>query len=297
MQDPPTQNPKDRERTVTGSEVDASLPTFVVIGAMMAGTTTLNAWLGEHPDVCMSARKDLDFFLEDGNWQRGVGWYRLRFASCSGEKARGESSPNYSKTHADPEVAQRMYSVVPEARIVYLVREPIDLMRSNYRRRVIDGTETRSFVDAIAEDEDYQRTSRYIQHIGAYLKHYPKDRFLVITSELLAADPGATLAAVHMHLGVYPAGPPQDVGRLSVTDDRSVDSEWSLRLKANPAYWRALHRSWRLRNIHEQVFSRRTRVPSTQLPAPIEEDLRKDLEKDTQALEVFIGRRLIEWGR
>ncbi len=71
----------------------------------------------------------------------------------------------------------------------------------------------------------------------------------------------------------------------------------SLRLKANPAYWRALNRSWRLRNVHERVFSRKARVPSTQLPREVEESLRNDLEKDTQALEVFVGRNLTEWGR
>jgi len=296
MQDPTTQAQGNKGAT-TGSNVHSSLPTFVVIGAMKAGTTTLHAWLAEHPDVCMSARKELDFFVEDGNWERGVGWYRLRFASCAAERARGESSPNYAKTHADPGVPKRMYSVVPDARLIYLVREPIERMRSMYRHLVIDGTETRSFVDALTEDDDYLQTSRYIQHIGAYLKHYPKDRFLVITTEQLAAEPEATLAAVHSHLGVYPVDPPEDVRRRNVTGDRRVDSEMSLRLKANPAYWRALNRSWRLRNVHERVFSRKARVPSTQLPREVEESLRNDLEKDTQALEVFLGRKLTEWGR
>ena len=297
MQDPTTDAPQDKQGGTTGSDVHSSLPTFVVIGAMKAGTTTLHAWLAEHPDVCMSARKELDFFLEDENWERGVGWYRLRFASCSTEKARGESSPNYSKIHADPGVPERMHSVLPDARLVYLVREPIERMRSMYRHLVIDGTENRSFIDALTESDDYVQTSRYIQHVGAYLKHYPKDRFLVITTEQLAADPGATLAAVHSHIGVYPGDPPEDVGRRNVTDDRRVDSDMSLRLKANPAYWRALNKSWRLRNIHEQVFSRKGKVPSTQLPRELEESLRKDLEKDTQALEVFVGRKLTEWGR
>ena len=111
MQDPPTQAPHGNKGATTGSNVHSSLPTFVVIGAMKAGTTTLHAWLAEHPDVCMSARKELDFFVEDGNWERGVGWYRLRFVSCAAEKARGESSPNYAKIHAAPGVPKRMYSV------------------------------------------------------------------------------------------------------------------------------------------------------------------------------------------
>ena len=297
MQEPTTDESEGKKPGTTGSDVHSSLPTFVVIGAMKAGTTTLHAWLAEHPDVCMSARKELDFFVEDENWDRGIGWYRLRFANCAGERARGESSPNYSKTHADPGVAERMHSVLPDAKLIYLVREPIERMRSMYQHLAIDGTETRSFIDAVTEDPDYLQTSRYIEHVGAYLKHYPKDRFLIITTEQLASDPEETLAAVNNHIGVSPADPPEDVGRRNVTDDRRVDSEISLRLKANPAYWRALNKSWRLRNVHEQVFSRKARAPSTQLPREVEESIRKDLEKDTQALEVFVGRKFTEWGR
>ena len=52
-------------------ENQSSLPSFVVIGATRAGTETLNAWLNDHPDVCMSPREGLDFFLEDGTWGHG----------------------------------------------------------------------------------------------------------------------------------------------------------------------------------------------------------------------------------
>ena len=71
----------------------------------------------------------------------------------------------------------------------------------------------------------------------------------------------------------------------------------SLRLKANPAYWRALNRSWRLCSLHDRLLTRAARVPPTGLPLDVEAELRDDLEKDTQALEVFLGRKLTEWER
>ena len=91
--------------------------------------------------------------------------------------------------------------------------------------------------------------------------------------------------------------PSEDVGRRNVTGDRRVNSAMSVCLKANPGYWRALNRSWRLRTVHERVSSRKARVPSTQLPREVEESLRNDLEKDIQALEVFLARKLTERGR
>lgn len=102
MQDLNRQAPHGKEGATTGSAVHSSLPTFIVIGAMQAGTTTLHAWLAEHPDEYMSARKELDCFLEEGNWDRAVGWYRLRFGFWGAERARGENSLNHSKTHLDP---------------------------------------------------------------------------------------------------------------------------------------------------------------------------------------------------
>jgi hypothetical protein len=264
---------------------------------MKGGTTTLHAWLDTHPDVCMSPRKELDFFVEDGNWDRGVGWYRLRFRSCGAQLARGESSPNYSKTHLDPDVPERMHSVIPEARLIYVVREPIARMRSMYRHLAMDGGETRSFTDAVTENADYIATSRYIRHIGAFLKDYDTKQLLVITTEHLEADPNAALAEIYTHIGVAPVELSPGAANRNVTADRRIDSTLSLRLKANPGYWRALNRSWRLRAVHDRLFTRAVRVPPADLPPEVEAELRDDLEKDTEALEVFLGRKLTEWGR
>ncbi len=273
------------------------LPTFVVIGAVRAGTGMLHRWLGEHPGICMSPREDLEFFLESGNWDRGSGWYSLRFGTCEWHHARGETSARYAETHVDPGVPKRMHSLIPDARLVYLVREPIERMRSMYRFRVTEGTETRPFDEAVAEDPDYIEAGRYIERIGDFLTEYPKKQLLVLTTEHLAADPNAAMAEIHEHIGVEPAPLSEGAIHRDVTDDQRLESTISLRLKATPGYWRALNRSWRLRNLHERVLTRQAKVPSAILPGHVEAELRDSLNKDIEALEVFIGRRLTEWGR
>lgn len=275
----------------------APLPTFVVIGAMKAGTTTLHAWLDAHPAVCMSARKELDFFVGGANWTRGIDWYRGQFAACGSAQARGESSPNYTKTHLDPLVPKRMGTVLPDARLVYVVREPIARMRSMYRHLAMDGTEARSFADAVTADPDYRETSRYMRHVRAYLEHFAADQLLVLTTELLERAPSQALPVVHEHIGVPPAPLAQGAVRRNVTSERRVDTALGRRLEAVPAYWRALNRSWRLRTVHARLLTRPAPVPPATLPADVEAALRADLEPDTVALEDFVGRRLTEWGR
>src|SRR5690606_11798413 len=106
-----------------------ALPNLVVIGAMKCGTSALHALLDHHPEIAMSRPKELNFFLGDdggashdwmlGNWRRGLRWYAGHFPVTA--RVRGESSPGYTSP-AHPEAAGRMAAVIPDARLVYLVR-------------------------------------------------------------------------------------------------------------------------------------------------------------------------------
>ncbi|HEY6932832.1 MAG TPA: hypothetical protein VI452_05490, partial [Marmoricola sp.] len=75
----------------------APLPNFIVIGAMKAGTTSLYQYLKHHDQVFMPPIKELDFFVAESNWCRGVGWYRHRFRDAGEAPARGEASVAYTQ--------------------------------------------------------------------------------------------------------------------------------------------------------------------------------------------------------
>src|SRR3954454_424581 len=114
------------------------LPKLLIIGAQKCGTTSLHTYLDAHPDVHMAAEKELDFFIEDRAWQRGLEWYATRFRDDAG--VRGESSPNYTGWPVWDGVPERAAAVIPKARLVYLVRDPIDRIESHYlQRRLQDG--------------------------------------------------------------------------------------------------------------------------------------------------------------
>src|ERR687891_2907647 len=114
------------------------LPNLLIIGAQKWGTTSLHAYLDLHPDVHMSAEKELDFFIADRGWRNGPDWYARRFRDDAA--VRGEASPNYTAWPVWDGVPERAASLVRGARLVYLVRDPIERLESHYlQRRLQDG--------------------------------------------------------------------------------------------------------------------------------------------------------------
>src|SRR5687768_14093660 len=97
------------------------LPTFVIIGAMKCGTTSLHYYLAQHPEICMPQKKETDFFITEINYHRGRGWYESLFAQPAKitAKACGEASPNYAKTWQFRGVPERMHDLLPQARLIY----------------------------------------------------------------------------------------------------------------------------------------------------------------------------------
>jgi hypothetical protein len=279
--------------------VNDRLPDFVVIGAMKSGTTSLHGYLDDHPDVFVSHPKELDFFLDQGNWARGLDWYTDHFSAAPPEAVLGEVSPSYSQTHLYPEVPSRMAARLPNAKLVYVIREPVERIRSMYAHLVIDGLESAPIDEAVKANGDYVETSRYAARIGSFAPAFADGRMLVITTEQLRDKPVATLDAVAGFIGARPWSEldrPMPDAR-NITGDRRVEHAMGLRLKERPTYWGILNRSWRARRLHHFVFDRPVAPPSTTLSVDVDRWLRELLEPDTVALESLLDRRLIEWGR
>ena len=181
---------------------DGSLPTFILVGAMKCGTTSLHQYLGAHPEICVSDPKEPNFFL--GRNEKGLDWYR----QCFDEDAReyGEASTNYTKYPTFRGVPERMHDLLPEVKLLYLVRDPIERALSHYAHNRAAGREAQSVDDAFrpVEESHYLQTSRYHAQISRYLDHYPRERLLVVESERLRADRRAVLRTIFEFLEVAP---------------------------------------------------------------------------------------------
>lgn len=198
--------------TVTTSP--GALPNVIVIGAMKCGTTALHRYLDAHPHIGMATRKEVNFFVGDerarpggsaagpGQWHRGWAWYASLFdASCP---VRGESSPGYTSPD-HPQVAARMAAGLPDARLVYLVRDPVQRALSQYRHHQRDGAESRPVDEALLDPgSQYVARSRYHERLEPFLRHFLAEQVLVVVQERLLADRRAELRRVYAYAGADP---------------------------------------------------------------------------------------------
>lgn len=176
-----------------------SLPTFIIIGAQKAGTTSLHSALGQHPDIGVSTPKELNYFAY--NAHLGQEWYESHFGD---EVARGESCPQYTLW---PEAPARIHALVPDVRLIYLVRDPVDRIVSGWIHAFAAGRESRTLDDVVRGPEfptsEYVVRASYGLHVARYLEYFARDQLLILDFEELIADAGATsLPLVFEHVGV-----------------------------------------------------------------------------------------------
>ena len=183
-------------------ESELQLPNLVIIGAMKSATSSLHQYLNLHPQIQMSGEKELDFFIEEKNWHRGLDWYRSHLKA--GTKIVGESSPNYTKSHIYPGVPERMYELIPNAKLIYILRHPIKRIISHHFHLYVDRCEHRKLNYALSnlEDNHYVKCSYYATQIEQYLQYYPLSQILIISSENLAKKRIETLQKIFKFLEV-----------------------------------------------------------------------------------------------
>ena len=201
------------------------LPDFLVLGAQKAGTTALYEYLRRHPRITGPSWKEVSFF--DRHWARGERWYRGNFPNVTRtrEKLVGEASPSYV---FHPLAPQRVREVVPDARLVVLVRNPVDRAHSQYNHEVALGREPLPFEEALDAEEErlrgedermaadpryfsrewwshtYQARGRYAEQLERWLAVFPRERLLVLSSDDLGSDPARAHAQVLGFLGASP---------------------------------------------------------------------------------------------
>jgi hypothetical protein len=201
------------------------LPDFLIIGAQKAGTTALYAYLRRHPTITGPSWKEVSFF--DRHYARGEAWYRGNFPNLLRTRGEivGEASPSYLFHPLAPE---RAAELVPEARLIALVRNPVDRALSHYHHEVALGREPLSFEEALAAEDErlegeeerlradpsyfshawwnytYKARGRYAEQLERWLAAYPRERLLILPSEELLGEPESAHAQVLGFLGAPP---------------------------------------------------------------------------------------------
>ena len=138
------------------AERRGALPNLIVIGGLKCGTTSLHHYLNLHPQIAMSRPKELNFFVAELNWELGSEWYASHFDARAASAARPR--PHYTNLPRFAGVAERMRELLGDgARLVYMVRDPIERMLSHYLHNVGGGYESRPIAEALADPDSRLR--------------------------------------------------------------------------------------------------------------------------------------------
>lgn len=178
---------------------------------MKAGTTTAYQWLAAHPGTSLPAVKEPDFFCRDDNFKRGLDFYRSHFAGQDPSKLTGEASVKYTAPATNEISATRIRETLPDVKLVMMVRDPIERLRSEYRFSLQRGWETGDFADVMAKPGNfYVGKSSYHLCLKPYLDRFARDQILVLNTEYLNAS-GDAWSRLLAFLGLDPMPVPEDV--------------------------------------------------------------------------------------
>jgi hypothetical protein len=191
---------RSRRRRVDATAVTpdpARLPNLFVIGAAKAGSTSLHNHLDLHPEISMSSDKEVRFFT-DPTCTSWIGHYQDYFPV--GTRYRGESTPQYTKWPLYPGVVDRMADLTPDARLIYLVRDPVERAIAEYVEEVtwgvIGADIEEELLDADAEHNRLLAPSRYATQLREFHRRFDPSQILVVDLGELAVRPAAAVARI-----------------------------------------------------------------------------------------------------
>lgn len=275
-----------------------TLPNLIIIGARKCATTSLHYYLSLHPHIAMSREKELHFFVAERNWPKGIGWYKSNFVGAA--QIHGEASISYTMFPEFRGVPERMYSVVPGAKLIYIVRDPIERIISDYIHEVAQEREHREIAEALVDMEasPYVCRSRYAMQLAQYLDFFPPRSILILTSEELYGHRRETMKEVFRFLGVDDTFTSRRFSRLrhpssSKRRKTALGNQW-----ARTPLMRAVER-WPF-GLRERVkaavyfpFSRP--IPRPPLDERLREALVIHLRDDINQLRAYTGRAFEAW--
>ncbi len=171
-------------------------PDFVIIGAMKCATSTLHDQLAAQPGFVMSDPKEPYFFSDDPVWAKGLDWYTSLFADAGPDDLCGESTTHYTKLPTYPKTIERMVEHVPNARLIYVMRHPIDRLVSQYIHQWTEREITVPIDEAIDAHEELIAYSRYAMQLEPFFAHWDPSMILPVFFDRLRTHSQAELDRV-----------------------------------------------------------------------------------------------------
>jgi hypothetical protein len=280
----------------------AQLPNLIIIGGLKCGTTSIHHYLGLHPEIQMSKPKELNFFVEELNWDLGLDWYASRFDDRF--KVRGESSPHYTNLPRFDGAAERIKQNCPDARLLYMVRDPIKRILSHWVHATGAGYETGDLVEVLSQpDTSYMNRSKYWMQLQPYLERFDRSQIAIITQEELQSEREETMRKAFAFAGVDETFTSEQFDReweksSAKQGDKYQFMEKLIKLPGFRSFDRNFDRlPESMRWVVEKVVHdpEKPPAPKPKLPDDLFETVRGHFIEDVAELQKFAGREFAGW--
>jgi hypothetical protein len=235
---------------------------FIIIGAQKSATTSLFKYLQPHPDIFMPSNKEAPFFSSDSLYKAGWESFVKDYFDGAGDDQRwGTASPQYM---GDPRVPERIHAMMPDTKLIALLRNPVERAYSHYTMSTRRGFDNRSFDDAVEdlrkdealkaardkmpeleqgkthEDESghYLVWGEYGRILSQFLDYFPQDQLLVLFMDEMIQDPVTTYKRVIEFIGIVDDFVPQNVGKVyhKGGTQQIIPDSWRTMIKTNSLF-------------------------------------------------------------
>jgi len=264
-------------------------PDFIIIGAMKSATSSLHVQLGSHPGVFMTEPKEPNFFSDGDQYRRGTTWYEALFEDASEGDLRGESSTHYTKLPDYPETIARMKALVPEVRLIYVMRHPVDRLVSHYIHQWTQNVIRCDVNEAIDRYPELINYGRYGYQLAPYFDAFGMASVLPVFFAALKRQPQRELERVAAFVGYR--GPITWKGELGA---QNVSSQ---RLRQFPGYrvivdsppMTVLRRTFLPQSFRDMVKARLSMKQRPVLDQANVARLESIFDEDLQTLSAWLG--------
>jgi hypothetical protein len=267
-------------------------PSFIIIGAMKCGTSTLHEQLAMQPGVTMSVPKEPCFFSDDEIFQRGSEWYAGCFAHAAADSILGESSTHYTKRTVYPRTVERIRSLCsPTPRFVYVMRHPIDRAQSQFVHEWTMRRINANWHRALEQAPDIVANSLYTFQLRSWLEAFGRDRVLPVFLERLRVAPDEELRRVARFVGVTkPEAWRNDIVDQNISSNRIRRSR--VRNWAGSVPLLQFARGFIPESIVKRLKSRWKMSSAPPIPSDLSQRLQDRFDEDLAQLGVWLNRDL-----
>ena len=296
------------------------MPNFLIVGGAKAGTTALHAYLEQHPRIYMSPVKETNFFALEGRPLNFTGpgdddaindfsitsleAYQAQFEGVTNEKAVGEASPLYLY---DPQAPGRIAHYLPDAKIVVILRHPVERAYASFLHLVRDEREPfRDFARALEEEDErvaagyehiwhYRRLGFYAEQLSRYYERFPAEQIKVYLQDDLKRDAGALFRDLFAFLEVDPTFVPDTSVRHNVSGIPKNRALHAFLRKPNPV--KSLLKPLLPQKLRQRLISdvSARNLEKPPLDPKVEAQLAALYAEDIGKLQGMLGRDLSHW--